>query len=33
MVQTFSVEQGLTERKQPWEEIFAEEVLLSEEKL
>ena len=33
MVQTFSVEQGLTERKQPWEEIFAEEILLSEEKL
>ncbi len=33
MVQTISVEQGLTPGKQPIEEIFAEEVLLSEERL
>ena len=33
MVQAYSVEQGLTERKQPLEEIFAEEVLLAEEKV
>ncbi|MCH8991004.1 MAG: Ig-like domain-containing protein [Acidobacteria bacterium] len=33
MVQTYSVEQGLTPRKQPLEEIFAEEVILAEESL
>ena len=33
MVQTISVEQGLTERKQPLNEIFAEEVLIAEERL
>ncbi len=33
MVQTFSVEQGLTERKQPIEEIFPQEVIYSEERL
>lgn len=32
-VQTYSVEQGLTERKQPLEELFAEEILIAEEKL
>ena len=30
MAQTFSVEQGLTQRKQAWEEMFAEEILLAE---
>ena len=33
MVQTFSVEQGLTKQKQPWEELFPEEIFLAEEKL
>jgi len=33
MVQTFSVEQGLSERKQPWEELFPEEILIMEERL
>ena len=32
MVQTYSAEQGLTPKKQPWDEIFPEEVLLNEEK-
>ena len=31
MVQTFSVEQGLTKSKQPWSELFAGELLLAEE--
>ena len=31
MVQTFSVEQGLTKSKQPWNELFPEEVLLAED--
>ena len=30
---TYSVEQGLTERKQPLEELFPEELLIAEEKL
>ena len=33
MAQTFSVEQGLSERKQPFEEIFAQEVIYSEERI
>ena len=33
MAQTFSVEQGLTERKQPLDEIFPKEVIYSEEAL
>ncbi|MCL5961826.1 MAG: hypothetical protein M1358_21345 [Chloroflexi bacterium] len=33
MVQTFSVQQGLTERKQPWDELFPEEVIYREERL
>ncbi|MFC1874428.1 hypothetical protein ACFLYX_03905 [Chloroflexota bacterium] len=33
MVQTFSVEQGLTERKQPLDEIFPQEVTYREERL
>lgn len=33
MVQAISVEQGLTEKKQPLNEIFAEEVLIAEERL
>ena len=32
-VQTYSVEQGLTPHKQPWDELFAEEVLIAEETL
>lgn len=32
MAQTFSLQQGLTERKQPLEEIFPEEILLREER-
>ena len=32
-VQTISVEQSLTPRKQPLDEIFPEEVLLAEERL
>ncbi|MBI4200247.1 MAG: hypothetical protein HY535_07230 [Chloroflexi bacterium] len=32
LAQTYSAEQGLTPRKQPWEELFAEEVLVAEEK-
>ena len=32
MVQTYSAEQGLTPKKQPWDEVFPEELLLSEEK-
>jgi 4,5-dihydroxyphthalate decarboxylase len=33
MAQTFSVEQGLSSRKQPLDEIFPEEVIISEERL
>ena len=33
MAQTFSVEQGLSKKKQPWDEIFPEEVMYAEEKL
>jgi 4,5-dihydroxyphthalate decarboxylase len=33
MVQEFSVQQGLTPRKQPWDEIFPQEVIYSEEAL
>ncbi|MFC1943468.1 hypothetical protein ACFLWO_02675 [Chloroflexota bacterium] len=33
MAQTFSVQQGLTERKQPLDEIFPQEVFYSEERL
>ena len=33
MVQTYSAEQGLTPRKQPLQEVFAEEVLVAEESL
>ena len=33
MVQRFSVEQGLTQKKQPWSELFPEEILLAEERL
>jgi len=33
MVQTFSVQQGLTERKQPLDEIFPQEVIYREERL
>lgn len=33
MTQTISVEQGLTPRKQPLEEIFAEQILILEERL
>jgi 4,5-dihydroxyphthalate decarboxylase len=33
MVQDFSVQQGLTERKQPWEEIFPQEAIYMEERL
>jgi 4,5-dihydroxyphthalate decarboxylase len=33
MVQGFSVQQGLTERKQPWDEIFPQEVIYMEERL
>lgn len=33
MVQTFSVQQGLTEHKQAWEEIFPREVIYREERL
>ena len=33
MAQTFSVEQGLTERKQPLEEIFPQEVIYREERI
>ena len=32
MVQTFSVEQQLTERKQPLDEIFPLEIIYSEER-
>jgi len=31
IAQAFSVQQGLTERKQPWEELFPQEVIYSEE--
>ena len=30
MVQTYSVEQGLTAKKQPLQELFAEEILAAE---
>jgi hypothetical protein len=33
MAQTYSVEQGLTERKQPWDELVPEEILIMEERL
>jgi 4,5-dihydroxyphthalate decarboxylase len=32
-VQTYSMEQGLSQRKQPWDELFPEEILLMEERL
>ncbi len=32
MVQTFSLQQGLTKRKQPWDEIFPQEVIYREER-
>lgn len=32
-VQTYSLEQGLSERKQPWDELFPEEILIMEERL
>lgn len=31
LIQRYSIEQGLTEREQPLEEFFAEEVLFAEE--
>ncbi|MBI2361196.1 MAG: hypothetical protein HYV04_20210 [Deltaproteobacteria bacterium] len=33
LLQTYSVEQGLTARMQPWDELFAEEILIAEERL
>jgi 4,5-dihydroxyphthalate decarboxylase len=33
MVQTMSMEQGFTPKKQPWDEIFPEEVMIAEERL
>ncbi|MEE8414584.1 MAG: hypothetical protein V3R96_08530 [Dehalococcoidales bacterium] len=33
MAQTFSVEQGLTERKQPLDELFPQEIIIREERL
>jgi 4,5-dihydroxyphthalate decarboxylase len=33
LLQTYSVEQGLTNRKQPWDELFPEELLIAEERL
>jgi hypothetical protein len=33
MAQTFSVAQGLSKRKQPWDEIFPDEIMYAEEKL
>lgn len=33
MAQTFSVEQGLSPRKQPWDEIFPQDVMYREERL
>ncbi|MFC2073162.1 hypothetical protein ACFLUU_10825, partial [Chloroflexota bacterium] len=33
MAQTFSVEQGLTERKQPLDELFPQEIIYREERL
>ena len=33
MAQTFSMEQGLSKRKQPWDEIFPDEIMYAEEKL
>jgi 4,5-dihydroxyphthalate decarboxylase len=33
MMQTFEMEQGLTARKQPLEELFPEEILIAEEKM
>jgi hypothetical protein len=32
MAQTFSLQQSLTERKQPWDEIFPIEILYREER-
>jgi hypothetical protein len=31
MIQTFSVEQGLTPKKQAWQDIFPEEILVMED--
>jgi len=33
MAQTFSLEQGLTSARQPWDELFPEEVLIAEDRL
>jgi 4,5-dihydroxyphthalate decarboxylase len=33
LLQTYSVEQGLTNRKQSWDELFPEELLVAEERL
>ena len=33
MAQTFSMEQGLSPAKQPWEDLFPEEILIAEERL
>jgi hypothetical protein len=33
MAQNFSLEQGLSDRKLPWDEVFPEEVIYSEERL
>jgi 4,5-dihydroxyphthalate decarboxylase len=33
LLQTYSVEQGLTSRKQPWDELFPQELLLAEDRL
>jgi len=32
-IQQISVEQGLSDKKQPWDEVFPESVLISEERL
>ena len=33
MAQTFSLEQGLTSSRQPWDELFPEEVLIAEDRI
>ena len=33
MAQSFSLAQGLTTQKQPWDEIFPQEIMYSEERL
>jgi hypothetical protein len=33
MAQAFSLEQGLSKKKMPWDEIFPDEVLYAEEEL